>query len=128
MISRRQWLGLLPLLLLTMGSRRLTTHPTPRAGITAARVLRPDQLNAGADVIEIFDMVRAIPQVVDGIYCYCGCAEIEGQYSLLSCFEADGMAQACIICQGEARMTYRLHREGASLDTIRTAIDRNFAR
>jgi hypothetical protein len=127
MLTRRQALGLLPIFLLSIAARRFTVHPTPRRGITSARVLKADQLSdVDADVIGIFDMVREIPQIADGIYCHCGCAEMPDHYSLLSCFEQDGMAQACVICQGEGRMTYELHKKGKSLDDIRAAIDRNF--
>ena len=77
-------------------------------------------------MLRTFDMVRSTPQIMDGIYCYCGCDELPDHYSLLSCYEQDGMAQACEICQGEARLAYRLHRQGKTLGEIRTAIDRNF--
>jgi hypothetical protein len=127
MLSRRHLLALLPLALLNVATRRFTVHPTPRRGITSERVLKGDQLkDVSAEVVRIFDMVREIPQVVDGIYCHCGCAELEGSYSLLSCYEGGGMAQGCQICQGEGRMTYELHNKGKTLDEIRAAIDRNF--
>ena len=74
-------------------------HPEPRPGITAARVLKADQVE-DAKLREIFDKVREIPQVVDGIRCNCGCADLEGFYSLLSCYEDKGMAQHCLVCQG----------------------------
>ena len=127
MMTRRELLALLPFLALSLGARRVTVHPTPRAGITAARVLRSDQLKVSADVLQIFENVRTIPHIVDGIYCYCGCAELPDHYSLLSCYEQDGMAQSCLICQGEAQLTFELHQQGKSLDQIRAAIDRNFA-
>lgn len=98
-------------------------HPTPRSGITAAKVLTAEQLADSPQVIPVFDSVRAIPEIVDGIRCKCGCAELEGYYSLLSCYEGDGMARHCPICQGEGRMAARLHKEGKSLDEIREAID-----
>jgi hypothetical protein len=127
MISRRQALALIPVFFMGVAARRFTPHPKPRAGITAARVLKPQQLaEADAEVVKIFNMVREVPQVVDGIYCYCGCADMPDHYSLLSCYEADGMAQSCQICQGEGRMVYELHRKGKALDEIRAAIDRNF--
>ena len=127
MLSRRKLLALLPLLVASVAARRFTVHPKPRAGITSARVLKPSQLPAvDAEVIQIFDMVREIPQVVDGIFCHCGCAEMPDHYSLLSCYEGDAMAQACVICQGEGRMVYELHKKGKTLDEIRNAIDRNF--
>ena len=98
-------------------------HPAPRPGITAAKVLTAEQLADTPQVIPVFDSVRAIPEIVDGIRCKCGCADIEGFYSLLSCYEGDGMARHCPICQGEGRMAARLHKEGKSLDQIREAID-----
>jgi hypothetical protein len=101
-------------------------HPTPRPGIDASNVL-PDE--ALADVPEArpaFEAVRRIPQVADGIRCSCGCADRQGFYSLLSCYEADGMARHCPICQGQARLALRLHESGKSLDEIRAAIDARY--
>ncbi|HEY0304055.1 MAG TPA: PCYCGC motif-containing (lipo)protein [Longimicrobiales bacterium] len=127
MLTRRRLLALLPLVFCNVAAWRITVHPTPRKGITSARVLKADQLkDVAEDVVRIFDMVREIPQVVDGIYCHCGCAELDGSYSLLSCYEGGGMAQACQVCQGEGRMVYELHKKGKKLDDIRAAIDRNF--
>lgn len=110
--------------LLAMG-RRLPrgSHPSPRPGITSAKVLTAEQLADSPQVIPVFDAVRAIPEVVDGIRCKCGCADLEGFYSLLSCYEEVGMARHCPICQGEGRMVARLHKEGRSLDEIRQAVD-----
>ena len=105
----------------------LSDHPTPRPGITAAKVLKGKQLTGEhADAAPVFDMVRQIPHIIDGIRCQCGCAELEGNYSLLSCYEGHGMAGHCQICQGEARLAYRLHKQGKSLDQIRAAIDAKY--
>jgi hypothetical protein len=102
-------------------------HPTPRTGITAAKVLTKDKLGGKADLIELFDGVREIPEVIDGIRCQCGCATFDGFYSLLSCYEGDkAMAKMCHTCQGEGKLAIRLHKEGKSLDDIRTAIDAKF--
>ena len=57
-------------------------HPTPRSGIDASKVLKADQLHT-PDAAPVFDLVRQMPQVVDGIRCNCGCAELPGYYSLL---------------------------------------------
>ena len=102
-------------------------HPTPRPGIDASKVLTRAQLTEHPAAEPVFAMVRKIPQVADGIRCQCGCAELPEFYSLLSCFEADGMAQHCVICQGEARLAFRMHGQGKSLDEIRAAIDEKFA-
>ena len=110
--------------LFAMGRRHFrNSHPTPRPGITSAKVLSAEQLADSSQVIPVFDAVRAIPEVVDGIRCKCGCADLEGFYSLLSCYEDQGMARQCPICQGEGRMVARLHKEGRTLDQIREAVD-----
>jgi len=101
-------------------------HPEPRPGITAANVLTHEQLANAPHAIDVFDLVREIPQIVDGIRCQCGCADLPGFYSLLSCYESEGMARWCEICQGEGRLVSRLHRAGKTLDEIRAAIDARF--
>jgi hypothetical protein len=138
-ITRRSFVALLPAVLfarpaaamrakadpsLRSGRQRDPKHPTPRPGITAAKVLPDAKVEKSAR--KAFAMVREIPQVVDGIRCNCGCAELEGFYSLLSCYEAGGMAQHCVICQGQARLAYKLHGEGWSLNGIRKAIDAEY--
>lgn len=103
-------------------------HPTPRRGITADKVATRAQLAGTPEAIDAFDLVREIPQVVDGIRCHCGCSEAEGFYSLLSCYEGEhAMAMHCAICQGQGRLVHRLHTSGRTLDQIRAAIDARFA-
>jgi hypothetical protein len=103
------------------------THPNPRPGITAARMPRAEQLKATPDAIVAFDEVRQIPQIIDGIRCQCGCAGTEGFYSLLTCYEGDAaMARICLICRGQGRYAFRLHKSGKTLDEIRAAIDARY--
>ncbi|HKJ03449.1 MAG TPA: twin-arginine translocation signal domain-containing protein [Longimicrobiales bacterium] len=99
-------------------------HPEPRPGIDASSVLPRDGVAPHA--ADLYDQVREIPHIVDGIRCQCGCADLPGMYSLLSCYGASGMAQYCDICSGEGRLAYRLHTQGKSLDDIRAAVDRRF--
>ena len=47
-------------------------------------------------------------------------------YSLLSCFEARGMALECVVCQDEARLVVKLHRQGKTLNQIRAAFDAEY--
>lgn len=105
---------------------RRVEHPEPRPGIDASNVLTPDQLADAPNAIPIYDKVRQIPEIADGIYCHCGCAELPGYRSLLICYEEKGMAKYCVICQGEGNLAYRLHESGKSLDQIRAAIDARF--
>ena len=93
-------------------------HPEPRLGIDATKVR--------ADGGPVFDMVREIPQVIDGIRCQCGCADKSDRYSLLSCFEGEGMARRCEGCKAQVRLIHRLHNEGKTLAEIRAAVDEEF--
>jgi hypothetical protein len=102
-------------------------HPDPRPGITGEKVATKEQLADVAALIPLFDTVRAIPDIADGIRCHCGCADMPGYRSLLTCYEgADAMARECRTCQGQARLAGRLQKSGKSLDEIRAAIDAKF--
>jgi hypothetical protein len=101
-------------------------HPEPRPGIDGSRVLTAEQLEDTPDVVDLFDGMRQIPHFADGIRCYCGCAELEGYRSLLSCYEGAGMARWCEICQGQGRLAWRRFREGENLSQIRRAIDARY--
>ena len=108
-------------------TRARQAHPEPRAGVDASLVLTDEALaDADAAVREVFGFVREIPDIADGIACYCGCDQRPGYRSLLTCFYEDGMARGCQICQGEARLAHRRSREGQSLDQIRRAIDARY--
>ena len=48
------------------------------------------------------------------------------KYSLLSCYEGEGMAQLCEICQAQARLARRLVRLRRTLAQIRDAINRKY--
>lgn len=102
-------------------------HPEPRPGIDASQVIPSEELEPyGERVREVYDMVREMPHVADGIGCFCGCATRPGYRSLLTCYYADGMAMGCQICQGEARLVHRRWKEGQALDQIRRAIDARY--
>jgi hypothetical protein len=130
-ISRRDALGrvailaLAPLFPRIRGRRRDgPRHPDPRPGITAARVL-PDA-KVDAEHKDAYEAAREIPEILDGIYCHCDCADRHSNLrSLLSCYETE-MPMSCGVCSGEARAALRLHKQGKTLDEIRTAIDKRF--
>jgi hypothetical protein len=109
-----------------MRERKWGPHPKPRPGITSAKMMSAEQL-AGKRAADAFEGVRAIPEIADGIRCHCGCAELPDFYSLLTCYEGPkAMALSCPICQGEGRMAARMHKEGATLDEIRAALDAKY--
>ena len=99
-------------------------HPEPRPGVDGSGVLDPATVRS--DLTEVFEGIRSIPHIADGIGCHCGCGAMPEMRSLLSCYEGIGMAQFCVICEGEGRMAVELHADGRTLDEIRTAIDRRF--
>jgi hypothetical protein len=96
-------------------------HPEPRPDVDGSKVLAKDTV--APHVAELFDEIRRVPHFADGVACRCGCGEIPGMRSLLSCYEGVGMAQFCLICEGDGRLVVRLHGEGRTLAEIRSAID-----
>jgi hypothetical protein len=102
-------------------------HPDPRPGIDASHVAAPETVRSHPRAVPAFDEARTIPEILDGIRCQCGCADEAGMRSLLSCYEGEeAMALDCDICEGQARLAYRLHGQGQSLDQIRAAIDARY--
>jgi hypothetical protein len=99
-------------------------HPTPRAGITAEKVLAAANF-AQPDVAQTYAQAKEIPEVLDGLYCHCDCHIHAGHRSLLTCFESEHGA-GCDICLGEARLAHEMHKQGKSLQEIRIAIDAQF--
>ena len=101
-------------------------HPEPRRGINGSRVLGRDALGDSPQAIPTFDMVRAIPEVMDGIRCHCNCAVTQRTRSLLTCFEQGGMARDCDLCLEQAVRVYELYRNGHALERIRIVVDAVF--
>lgn len=101
------------------------THPEPRAGITAEKVLTGTAIPRTYGAVEAYAAARAAPATLDGVYCHCDCSQHAGHRSLLTCFESNHGAY-CDICMGEATLAAQLAARGTSLDSIRVAIDRQF--
>ena len=102
-----------------------STHPEPRAGITAAKVLTEADIPRTPGAVEAYAAARNAAATLDAVYCYCDCSKHAGHRSLLTCFESDHGAY-CDICMGEAMLANQLAGRGTSLQDIRTAIDRQF--
>ncbi len=103
-----------------------SVHPDPRPGVTAERILAPSELKTDK-AKKLYDQAREIPEVLDGLHCYCECHDDPMNHrSLLSCFESD-QAAGCYACGSEARLVHKLHGEGKTLAEIREAVDRKFA-
>ena len=124
--------GLLALGIVLVAQRRgpttsttSTTHPEPRPGITAERVLPAAMVPSGPGVLAAYEAARSAPQALDGVYCHCNCSKSIGHRSLLTCFETEHGAY-CDICMGEAMLAARMAGNGRSLTEIRQAIDAQF--
>lgn len=102
-------------------------HPEPRPGVDGSMVLARDELQGDPRALRVFDMVREIPETMDGIRCHCNCAVKRGMRSLLACFEGEGMARDCDLCLQQATRVYQLQRSGMPLEQIRIVVDAAFA-
>ena len=100
-------------------------HPTPRPGITAAKVLGDPAIPRTLGAQEAYAAARNAAATLDGVYCHCDCSKHAGHRSLLTCFETDHGA-FCDICMGEAMLASGMAKQGKSLTDIRAAIDRQF--
>jgi hypothetical protein len=100
-------------------------HPTPRAGVTGEKVLPASMFGEDERLVRAYTAARTMPEVLDGLYCYCHCKEDMGHKSLLTCYESEHAA-SCDICLTEATMAAQLHGQGATLEEIRRAIDARF--
>lgn len=117
-------MGVLVVVLGLATARRASAahHPTPRTGLTAADVEVAERYAAYPRIAEVYTMAAQIPQVLDGLYCYCDCSRHSGHRSLLTCFQDDHGA-ACDVCLTEAALAYRMTQDGKSLKEIRKAVD-----
>jgi len=104
---------------------RGSTHPQPRSGITAAKVLPDFAIPKNPGALEAYAAARRSAATLDGLYCHCDCSKHSGHRSLLTCFESEHAAY-CDICMGEANLASDMAARGKSLTEIRAAIDRQF--
>jgi uncharacterized protein with PCYCGC motif len=106
---------------------RAATHPDPRPGVTAERVLAPATVPHAPGAQEAYEAARSAPGILDGVYCHCACSKHSGHRSLLTCFESEHAAH-CDVCIGEAMLATQLAARGTSLAGIRQAVDAQYGR
>ena len=131
-VTRRAFVAALPFLLAAArrepSHRHLleeVQHPTPRPGITGEKVLSGEALEGVRQKTRrVFDMAREIPEIADGIYCYCNCEKM-GHRSLLTCFESR-QPIGCMGCRESMEKAYEMHKAGKTLDEIRAALDKEY--
>jgi hypothetical protein len=88
-----------------------------------AAIVAPEQFSGKAR--EAYQAVRATPQLIAQMPCYCHCDRGLGHKSLHSCFE-DDHAATCATCIDEALMAYQLQKRGMSPTQIREQIIAQF--
>ena len=116
-------------LVLLRGGAGAPGHPEPRADASAAAagVMPPSFFASNPRAMQAYQAAREVPEMLDGLYCYCQCNEHLGHRSLLICFHSQHGA-GCDVCIDEALQAQEMTRQGRSLADIRTAIDLAFGR
>ncbi len=74
-----------------------------------------------------YEAAKEIPEVLDGIYCYCDCQKNHGHKSLLTCY-VDRHGSQCSVCIKEALMAHDLHKKGYKKSEIVKKVNATFAR
>ena len=109
---------------------RKTAPPLPVMGFAPVRPI---------DVVKAtYDFAAQHPEVLQYIPCFCGCGEEAGHKSNESCFiarrdkqgnvlEWDTHGFGCTICVDVARESMQMYSSGASVQSIRAAIDKKYA-
>lgn len=100
-------------------------HPDPRPNVTNDHVVSPARYASSPRVAETYRLVAAVPEIIDGVFCYCYCSEHSGHRSLLDCFESDHAAR-CDVCLSEATIAYTMSHDGQPLSEIRREIDSRY--
>lgn len=68
-----------------------------------------------------------IPEVMNQLYCWCGCENRGVHRSALGCFE-DRMGENCDVCQGTAEIAYEMVQKGVTdAGKIQAAVDAKWA-
>lgn len=97
------------------------SHPDPRPDPVSASVVAPEQFS-DEYIRGVYAAAAEIPEVLDGLFCYCRCRRHLGHRSLLTCFGNNHGAE-CPVCLRSAALAHRMHDEGADMEAIRAAID-----
>lgn len=110
----------------TVGELRpngLRIKPSGRSDASA--VLNPEQFDR-AEVRRAYRIATEIPEVLNRLYCWCGCENRGVHRSNLGCFE-DKMAVNCAVCRGTAEIASRMTKNGTTdAGKIQAAVDQEW--
>jgi hypothetical protein len=98
----------------------------PSGRSDASAVLDPARFT-DARVRHAYWVATQIPEVLNQLYCWCGCENRGVHRSNLACFE-DLMSVNCAVCRGTAEIAYDLVQQGITdAGTIQAAVDARWA-
>lgn len=69
---------------------------------------------------------KAAPEVMEKIFCYCGCDLTDNHLSLLDCFTSIHGVD-CHICQEEALLAHKMSKDSTPIKEIQRIIDEKYA-
>lgn len=97
----------------------------PRGSSDASAVLDPDQFRG--QTRQAYRIATEIPEILNQLYCWCGCENRGVHRSNLGCFE-DSMGVNCDVCKGTALIAYDLVQKGVTdAGEIQAAVDAQWA-
>lgn len=98
----------------------------PSGRADASQVLNPRQF-VRPEVRRAYAIAHEIPDVLNQLYCWCGCENRGVHRSNLGCFE-DEMSVNCAVCRGTAEIAYEMTRQGITdAGRIQAAVDEKWA-
>ncbi|MBY0358645.1 MAG: PCYCGC domain-containing protein [Candidatus Obscuribacterales bacterium] len=90
----------------------------------SAKVLDPGRFYGLASMG--YAAAQACPETIAKLFCYCGCDLTDNHSSLLDCFTSIHGVD-CHICQEEAVLALKLHRDGVSDQEIMRQVDERYS-
>ena len=98
----------------------------------AAKVLDPGRFRTKQwqdrpTVPASYAIAKKHPDILERLFCYCGCDYTDAHVTLLDCFtDKDEHGATCSECIEEAFLADRLYRDGATMARIQQMVDENF--
>lgn len=89
----------------------------------AAKVYMPPK--AIGHVKMAYMAAKQIPEILQQLFCYCGCDQMDEHTSLFDCYK-DVHSVDCNYCKGEAIMALKMNKNGCTIAEIQKAVDLNW--
>ncbi|RTL40183.1 MAG: hypothetical protein EKK48_17175 [Candidatus Melainabacteria bacterium] len=98
---------------------------TPHAVPGVSRTVLPAGQFFGQAAVG-YQAAQQCPEIIEKLFCYCGCDETDQHTSLLDCFTTTHGAD-CQICTDEAVIAARMKKEGKLIAEIQKVVDDKYA-